>query len=302
VAVARSRRVRPPEAGVLKQSPTSAADVPYRVIEIHSWKRYQQIVAGPEYRSWAFRGQSDASWPLFSSLSRYLIQYRIDPRAWPEQEMRSLRIFRRKAHLFLNVVPPDDDSFQWLAMMQHFGAPTRLLDFTWSPFVAGFFALERATKDAAVWGLSLPRLWKAQYKVPGITKPKKHEELGMRTPGNYERFFIQNRIPFVATGEPMVMNQRLVAQSGTFVVPGLLDKPVDDIISNYEKPESALTKFVLKTAEIREEAMYSFYNMNITNASLFPGLDGLARSLAYEIEYHWGYNPRNMEPYEGYGP
>jgi hypothetical protein len=300
--VARSKRARPPKAGVLKASPTASTDVPYRVIEIHSWKRYQQIVAGPEYRSWAFRGQADASWPLFSSLSRYLIQYGIDPRAWPEQELRSLRIFRRKAHLFLHSVPQEDDAFQWLAMMQHFGAPTRLLDFTWSPFVAGFFALERATKDAAVWGLSLPRLWKAQHKVPGIAKPLKHEELGMRTPGNYERFFLENRIPFVATGEPLVMNQRLVAQSGTFIVPGLLDKPVDEIISGYEKPEAALTKFVLKTADIREEAMYSFYNMNITHASLFPGLDGLARSLAYEIEYHWGYNPRNMKPYEGYGP
>jgi hypothetical protein len=274
--------------------------VPYPVIEIRSWQHFQKIVAGPRYRNWAFRGQADATWPLHSSLSRYFLQFGIDPRAWPEQESRSLRIFRRKAHLFLNSVPPEQDSFQWLAMMQHFGAPTRLLDFTWSPFVAGFFALERATRDAAVWGLSLPKLWQHKTRFPEQADPIKYEDLGLRAPGNYERYFIRNQAPFVVAGEPVVMNQRLVAQSGTFVAPGVLDKPVDEIIASYPNPERTLTKFVLKTDEIREEAMYGFYVMNITNATLFPGLDGLARSLAYEIEYHWAYDPRTMRPHKGY--
>jgi hypothetical protein len=34
--------------------------------------------------------------------------------------------------------------------------------------------------------------------------------------------------------------------------------------------------------------------MNITYATLFPDLDGLARSLAYELEFHWGYDPRQQ--------
>ena len=41
--------------------------------------------------------------------------------------------------------------------------------------------------------------------------------------------------------------------------------------------------------------MESLYYMNITNATLFPGLDGLARSLAYELEFHWAFNPKTME-------
>jgi hypothetical protein len=40
--------------------------------------------------------------------------------------------------------------------------------------------------------------------------------------------------------------------------------------------------------------MYAFYNMNVTNATLFPGLDGMARSLAYELEFHWAYDPKTM--------
>jgi hypothetical protein len=40
--------------------------------------------------------------------------------------------------------------------------------------------------------------------------------------------------------------------------------------------------------------------MNINNATLFPGLDGLARSLAFELEHHWAFNPVTMEKRRGY--
>ena len=271
-----------------------------REVPVHSWTEFQQVVAGPKYRSWAFRGPADASWPLYSSISRYLQEHRVNQKAWAEQEERIVRIFRRKAHLFLDHVPDETDAFQWLALMQHHGAPTRLLDFTWSPFVAAFFALERSTKEAAVWALCLPEIWKAKHKFPGRAEMVTEDELNLRIAGNYEKFFLGNDVPFIVTGEPLVMNQRLVAQSGTFVVPGVLDQPVEGILSAYPKPTRSVVKFVLDTEKIRDEAMYAFYNMNITNASLFPGLDGMARSLAYELEFHWAYDPKTMKRYEGY--
>ena len=271
-----------------------------KTILVDSWTRFQEVVAGPKYRSWAFRGQADARWPLYSSISRYLQEHGVNQRAWAEQEERIVRIFRRKAHLFLEHVPTEADAFQWLALMQHHGAPTRLLDFTWSPFVAAFFALERATKDAAVWALCLPEIWKAKHKFPDKKDLVTEDELSLRIPGNYEQFFLGNTVPFVVTGEPMVMNQRLVAQSGTFVVAGVLDRPVEDVLLTYPNPERTVVKFVLDTKKTRDEAMFTFYNMNITNATLFPGLDGMARSLAYELEFHWGYDPKTMKRYPGY--
>src|SRR6266545_4061966 len=81
-----------------------------KTIPIDTWDTFQKIVAGPKYRSWAFRGHSDAKWPLYSSISRYLREHRVNQKAWAGQEERIVRIFRRKAHLFLEHVPAETDS------------------------------------------------------------------------------------------------------------------------------------------------------------------------------------------------
>jgi hypothetical protein len=270
------------------------------VKEIEDWREFYEVVAGSAYKNWAFRGQSNAEWPLYSSLSRYINDHGIHRQAWAEQEMRIMRIFRRKAHLFLDHVPDETDAFQWLALMQHHGAPTRLLDLTWSPFVAAFFALERATKDAAVWALFIPAIYRKPLKFSLRKKSLTPVELGLRNPGAYEDFYIGNEVPFVTAGEPFVMNKRLIAQSGTFIVPGVLDQPVEEILSGYPEPGKTVAKFVLKTHSLRDDAMQALYTMNITNATLFPDLDGLARSMGYEFEHHWAYNTKTMEIYPGY--
>jgi len=71
---------------------------------------------------------------------------------------------------------------------------------------------------------------------------------------------------------------------------------VEEILSGYPTPRKTLTKFVIDIAQVRDEAMRSLYSMNITNATLFPGLDGMAKSLAYELEFHWAYDPRTTPP------
>src|SRR5207253_8660366 len=108
----------------------------YATVQITSWAEYQRMAESATYRSWGFRGQANSDWPLASSLTRYLTYSGVHPDAWIGQEQRIVRIFQRKAHLFLQHVPPPNDSFQWLGLMQHHGAPTRLLDVTWSPYVA----------------------------------------------------------------------------------------------------------------------------------------------------------------------
>jgi hypothetical protein len=124
---------------------------------VSSWKQFMELSATLD--GWAFRGQQDAEWPLLSSLSRYMLAYVADRSQWRAREERAIRIFRRKAHNYVQHPTLLDDDLRCLSLMQHHGAPTRLLDFTKSPFVAAFFALERSVSDVAIFALNTPVLW-----------------------------------------------------------------------------------------------------------------------------------------------
>ena len=251
------------------------------IIHIANWNEFVSLTS--EYNGWAFRGLPDAEWQLRSSLSRYLHSFVPDKSSWRQREERALRIFRRKAHIYLDDAAVLDDDIRCLALMQHHGAPTRMLDFTKSPFVAAFFALYRTTRSSAVFALDTPTLWRA---APSKDLLLRRELIDPRIKGNFERYFASNTKDLLWVGEPEQMDRRLVAQSGTFVVPGVLDKPLDDIIGCYESGNTLLKKIVLPPS-IREEAMLALYRMNITHATLFPDLDGLARSIGYELEITW---------------
>jgi hypothetical protein len=83
---------------------------------------------------WAFRGQGTDR-VLAASIERVAIR----PGVAEDYVMRE---FRRRAHQYVADVPRDDDDLEWLAFMQHHGAPTRLLDWTRSAHVAAFFAAQ----------------------------------------------------------------------------------------------------------------------------------------------------------------
>jgi hypothetical protein len=250
---------------------------------LSDWLQFMELTS--KLDGWAFRGQQKATWRLESSLSRYMRDYVQDRSQWRAREERAIRVFRRKAHNFL--AHPDllKDDLRCLALMQHHGAPTRLLDFTKSPFAAAFFALERATEDAAVYALNTPALWNNRA-LPKANPSLTRDVIDPRVQDNFERYFFSNANEIIWFGEPTEMDDRLIAQSGTFVVPGVIDKPLHDILDGYESHEELLHKIVLPS-RIRVDAMKWLYRMNITNASLFPGLDGLARSIAVELEIVW---------------
>lgn len=250
-------------------------------IRLTAWAEF--VARAEELDGWAFRGQQRSAWPLASSLTRWLSAFCPDTSLWPLREVRAMRIFRRKANIHLRERGLLDDELRCLALMQHHGSPTRLLDFTKSPYVAAFFALERAIDEVAVYALNTPALWDAAPRFdPGLTR----DVIDPRLPGIYQRLYAVNRYPVLWFGEPLEMDARLVAQSGLFVIPGVLDQPLEAILEYYPGGSQMLTKFILP-ASVREQAMRALYRMNITSATLFPDLDGLARSMGYELEVVW---------------
>jgi hypothetical protein len=260
-----------------------------KTVHFTRWSDYVAHTDGLE--GWAFRGQLRVDWPLVSSLTRRLREFCPDPHLWPLREARAMRVFRRKAHIHLHDRTALDDALRCLSLMQHHGAATRLLDFTKSPFVAAFFALESARQDVAVFALNTPDLWN---RVPNFDPTLDRDRIDPRLPGNFEHFYAVNRFPVLWFGEPAEMDGRLMAQSGLFVVPGVLHESLDTILENYGHSDELLHKIVL-SAGMRHEAMRALYRMNLTYANLFPDLDGLARSLHYELESIW---PGLIEEYE----
>lgn len=253
---------------------------------INSWDHYLKLVNNEKYANWAFRGQVDATWRLWPTITRELQNRNVNSQYWTRQEHRNIRIFQRKAIHFLEKVPEINDIFQWMALMQHHGAPTRLLDFTWSPYVAAFFALESATTDSVVWAINT---FKVGTYCFGPQLPEGNE---VPSPQKAMQYYGFEKMSDVAIGEPFFKNQRLIAQSGTFACPVDLTRPIDDILG---QQDNTIVKFVLKGTKLRQQALNELYRMNITHATLFPDLDGLARSLRYELETHYLYDPTVYE-------
>lgn len=134
------------------------------VDDIKKWLNFIEMVAdGHRDRKcpWVFRGQEDAKWGVRSSFDRSLNRIDFCP---PEHRMHDIeqklvdaengnfRDFRRYvARLPQNRIPQKKTRLGWFALMQHYGVPTRLIDFTRNPFVALYFAVEKGFNDYSIW-------------------------------------------------------------------------------------------------------------------------------------------------------
>jgi hypothetical protein len=104
---------------------------------------------------WVFRGLADSCFFLEPTIER---QARSKNIPWLALERLVALEFKSRAHMHLSAVqvPDPQEELTWLAQMQHYGVPTRLLDFTYSPFVALYFAIR---EQGSAKKRSHVRLW-----------------------------------------------------------------------------------------------------------------------------------------------
>ena len=182
--------------------------------------------------------------------------------------------------------------------MRHYGSPTRLLDFSRSPYVAAFFATADAEDDesAAIWAIDTYALRQLASSMLAEFPPI-YNRLG-KPNGSYPfsepavfktiSWIGDLRGPKVVVPvEPFRINQRMLVQQGLSLSPAYLDNSFEAALASMAqraKQDATMTTEVIRKLTIQPSAspyvLRELHRMNVNFASLLPGLDGLARSLA----------------------
>jgi hypothetical protein len=277
-----------------------AKRVRYNVIA-EDWNSVRAI--GMRLQPWLFRGQADSNWKLSTSIERQATRFEVPRAILEDREAWIVHLFQRKAHLHATWVPQDDDLGAWFALLQHYGGPSRLLDTTKSFYVAAFFAMEDAEKDAAVWCFdqaTLHRKALAELQItrdPGLARA---DQIGRRLADEV----LARRRSFngVVQYSPFKLIDRMSLQQGHFLLPTAMSVPFDQLLAatlglgdasassgsftplNSESlranvPRDARIIRIVLPRNIHREGLEDLNSMNINAESLFPGLDGFARSL-----------------------
>ncbi len=261
-------------------------------------ENWQQILKlkdeyGFERDRWTFRGQEDATWELRSTFERSREGGGNEP-AW-KYEAATLREFTRRAHHYVNDLPDPWNTLEWLALIRHYGAPSRLLDCTYSFYIAAYFALQRSTERtglAAVWAINtswLKEVYRKQF--PGRLK-RRNEDFRFKEPPDFKKHFLIARRParFVAPVNPYRLNERLSAQRGLFLCPGDLDATfMKNLLPDKSRPDKERVVRVLIDYSLKTNGLRELRRMNVNAATLFPDLAGFALSL-----HDWFYLPLNF--------
>ncbi len=257
----------------------------FHTIHLTKWDEIHDYRRNLEGNSWIFRGQSNVNRPLETSLRRHCVLFSESLTEPKEAESRLFREFRRRAHQYTLNIPMEDDSLEWFSIMQHYGAPTRLLDFTYSMLIAAYFALERAPGDCSVWAINAG--WAAEESALLFKSSPEHsffkEPITERTSSIFNQIFMSNTPKqFVCPLNPFRLTERLTIQKGVFMCPGDITMTFEENLCSMDGHGSKknIINFVMSmNNDERRSALDSLYNQNITRATLFPGLEGFASSL-----------------------
>jgi FRG domain len=236
------------------------------------------------YRSpYVFRGLSDRDYRLESTLNRL---GHTDTQKIRMIEERLVESFRKYAH---GEFDPAASNWHWISLAQHHGLPTRLLDWTFSPFVALHFAtsdLSLMDRDAVVWCVDR---WAIQRWLPEDLR----HALNVRHIGVFPIELLANEFPtfdkfddpdqesdFMVFFEPPALDGRIINQGALFSFlsrPELdLDEWLARISIENENSRPPLCKKVIIANELKWEVRDKLDHANLQERVLFPGLDGLS--------------------------
>ena len=206
---------------------------------VSNFTEFHEIINKYDARNVIYRGMKSVEYPLLPKIGRVQPPASVGSRQKNEQEI--LRLFKERAFQYLDFTPATD--WDWLALGQQYGLPTRLLDWTDNPLVAGFFTLE---ETSAADGVIYAYRNDTYIPVDQYPDPFKYRKVGK---------FI-----------PRHITPRITTQGGLFTI-----HP-----HPYVPFESTDMEKIIIPNKIQAELRRTISRYGINQFSLFPSLDGLA--------------------------
>ncbi|WP_461102621.1 FRG domain-containing protein [Spirosoma koreense] len=222
--------------------------------------------------SLAFRGLPDSSFSLDTSLMRM-------GKDCAQIEGHLLRNFKKYA---LRNVVERDSFWYWLSLAQHHGLPTRLMDWTFSPYVALHFVTAHAhyyNRDGIIWCLDYKKVHQQLPDSLGNTLKAEGADVFtvemLSSIASLREFDALTADPFALFFEPPSIDDRIVNQYALFSVISNPTVSLKDWLAHH--PDVYRKIHVAK--ELKWEIRDKLDQANINERVLFPGLDGLSHWL-----------------------
>ena len=274
---------------------------------------------------WIFRGLANSCFQLEPAIERHA---RDKSMPWLALEKLVALEFKSRArlHLSASILPEPQDDLTWLAQMQHYSIPTRLLDFTFSPFVALYFAVREGQNDenrshVRLWAINATEVNNRFQHVAYQSQEKESEQAGksvskpaslnpddfftvgdsvdsethslrrliresMQAAGTFRANLEQQGC--IAVALPPTFNHRLASQQGVFLANCVEELKFTESLNKMMAQSNTewCRLFDISVGAV-PDIEKRLFQMNIHEQTLFPDMEGLAGFIRQKIRLHW---------------
>ena len=214
---------------------------------------YQKKQAAAEIKyELIFRGQN-GDWPLIPGIARMA-----DSEDLPQIEQSMFNDFKRQAVRYLSFRP--DNDWEWLTIGQHYGLPTRLLDWSTNPLTSLWFAVNSGNTDENGSGV----VWIYQSDESNLVKNTDTSPFEISVPKVYL---------------PQHNNTRIYAQSGIFTIHNYLEQKMKFVPLQEDTRENSKLAKITIPGSCFKSISKELERVDIHSAKLFPDLDGLTKRI-----------------------